>query len=581
MATTGKNQPLDLIKMMRWFRRHCFYNCDRPDFRPRFPMDLLGCPPAMGHSCWDTMDIDVRMNWGLQLAGEMVGFAEFADMEESLRRRVFGYVKADGLCWIPYPDTGDITGIFPKEEPYSFNWTTGMAIAAAAERYRITGDKEMKELALKMVRGLKKLALRKGDAAYFEGGNGWYQDGKWYGCGNEILGNSLGCPTCAATHVAICAEMTGEEEALDFALALARGIVGRVNPNEINGFNPDGTFLVHAHTHAHSAWGVAYAGLLGRDERLVEFGRKVYEFVRGLGTEAGWYPEAIPDKRAYMRPHSEVCTVADMADIATCLARSGRTAYWDHVERTMLNGIRATQFFATLPFEKLYRKTHADKTPEEVEKGLQDVRNMQGGCAALSPLNDQVFETDKSWLLEDLKGKSRRGEADLKLEINGGECCPPSGMRAIHNAWRNTIVSQDDGIFVNLYLARQSEWADVVPPPAFEPGISVKVKKAGDFHVRVPSWVDKSTVTASVGGKKVEAKWQGDYLKFKSAGAGDKLSVDFPKHEETQDLTLGDEPRVENYKVHWSENWIKTVEPAGEHLPMYTGEIEPMPVFPG
>lgn len=576
--TIDNNAP-DLVGMVRWMRRHFAYNCARPDYRPRFGVDLFACPVHIAPCCWDTQDIDARMNWSMQLVGEMAGFEEYAEVEESLRHRVFGYAGQDGLCWLPFPNTNDFTGILPEEKPFAFTWTTGMALAAAAERYRITGDPEMKTLALKLVRGLKNLASWQGDRAYFDGGGGWYQDGKWYGFNNPILGNSLNMPHGVTAHVAVCAEMTGDEEALDFAAALARGIVDAVHPAITNGFNADGTFTGHMHLHTHVAWGVAYAGFLAKDDRLLDFARNTYEFVRSLGSEAGWYPEAIPERRADIRPHSEVCCVADMADIATCLARSGQTAYWDHVERMLINGIRATQFFATPRFEELYRQAHSDKPEDMVDNGLNTIRLMQGGSASLSPFNDQMLETDKSWLLEDLNGPSRRGKADLTLEINAGECCPPSAVRAIHNAWRHTLTSTSEGTFVNLALAHESEEADVLPPAPFDSGLVVRVKKPGSFFLRAPSWTDRATISAARNGKRVEPQWKGDYLVFLDAGAGEELTLVYPQVKRVRNRELGDPPRMESYTIHWSGNWVEKVEPGGEHLPMYTGVIDPLPAF--
>jgi hypothetical protein len=261
-----------------------------------------------------------------------------------------------------------------------------------------------------------------------------------------------------------------------------------------------------------------------------------------------------------------------MLELAAALARSGIVEYWDHVERMTVNCLRETQFFTTPTFERMFRDRHADKG-KRAEQCLARVKELQGGYSSLYPFNDRMMEHDKSWLLEDLKGASRRGEADLTVEVNAGECCPPSAVRGMHRAWRSTAAAVESQIFINLGLFRDAAACSVLPGAPADGTLRVLVKKPGTFNLRLPSWADRAQTAATRGGAKVELQWRGNYAHFPDAQAGEDISLSFTPLRTTQRLHIGDAPREEDYTVTWCGNWIEKVEPKGQHLPLYADGI--------
>ena len=510
----------------------------------RFDIDLLFCPPSMWSKTTPRApaasrdpyitfgDTESRMDWEFIYMREMSGSKEGLDVEQAIRRRLLGYIREDGLSWLPpYCLNCDLS----DHQPCVNTWTTGLTLLSLAEQYVRTGDRENVALAKRLVAGLKSLASWDTGRAYYPGGLGGWRDGDWI-----YTGASDSYP-CILEPLARYVEVTGDETALEFAQAFADGIIADLQANlGPNRILKDGSFAgYNCHLHMRAVLGVVHLGVLTRNTRYIEWARRVYDFLISQGTDWGWFPESIDVA------HSETCATGDMADIAAWLARTGYSRYWDDLERFVRNYIREAQFFVTPEYEALYRKVNQDQ-PEQVEEGLRQARDFEGGfIARLSP--------------------NSRALGAKSMNMMG--CCPPEAMRTLHIAWRNVVTESPEGVFVNLSFNRDAPQARVV---SFAPGVgrlTVVAKTSADFLLRPPSWTLRNEVKAYRGGRQAPVVWKGDYVKFEHAAKREELTITFPVLRFRQTVEVA----AQTYAYYWAGNTVTRVEPRAEVMPLFDG----------
>jgi hypothetical protein len=547
----GANPPVavDLVAMARWAVKYLVNNPSKErGYETRFGIMPLQCPPCARPGDFDAIavgDTENRMDWEFVFMREMTGSTEGREVGDAIWKRILGYVRDDGLSWV------HSYCLFPSPEMTKvcvMNWTTGETIVSLVERYRRGGDREYLKLAGKMVRGLKKLATFDTGRAYLEGGLDGWLDGHWLGT------NACEQYPSILEPVVRYWETSHDPEALDFARAFADGQVAdlqpRLGPCRIMA---DGSFGGwNSHLHMRPVLGVAHLGALLHEPRYLDWSKKVYEYLRSMGTDWGWFPESpIPT-----HPFSETCNEADMTDVALWLARGGFTEYWDHVERYVRNYTVAAQWFLEPDYEALYREVQK-ANPAGVEEGLKLMRRFEGGFyACLTPAG-------KAWA-RDPGGMNMMG------------CCPPEGMRTLYTAWANTVLETDRGVEVNMSFDRDHPAARVISFLPREGRLTVIAKKAADYYLRPPFWAPRKAVKAYVGGKPVDVVWAGDYIRFAAAKPKQELTMTYPLLDFRQRLTVaGGE-----YTYHWLGNTVMGVEPRGI-LPIFTEVPRPLPKLPG
>jgi len=547
----GTRDDVDLREMARRAMNY-FLRTPRPelDYACRFNNGLLGCPPGpQGEDLVAHGDTDVRQETALIGLRELSGVAEDAHVDEGLRRRVMGYVGDDQLSYTPYAMS--CATDLPPDTRIGALWTTGWTLRSLADHHARTGDEQLRDKAGRMARRLKELAHWDTGRAYYPGTA--LLEGEW-------IGNFFGkdttfyCPiVCDLVHYA---DVVGDEEIGEFGYALARGVLaGLPGKRELGPLwvREDGSFTGHTHLHTRVIWGVAAAGRVARDPVLLEWARRAYEFVRSCGTDYGWFPERtmLPGER----PHdgfeqrvdvSETCCTGDMTQIAVELARAGYPHYWDHVERYVRNYLRPLQFAITPEIEAFYRSQNADRSAEEVERGLAGLRDFEGGFLSDIGVND--------W-----KGP------ELFMAMAG--CCVPEAARALVTAWHNTVVREADVLRVNMAFNHDSPAAVV---EAAGGGVRVTPQTAGTVRVRPPAWTRRQAVQQQRADKPTPAHWVDDYVQFDDVQPGETVEVTWPVPRFEQHVDVGG--RVDGrhpYTIRWEGNTVTGIEPPGTVFPMF------------
>jgi hypothetical protein len=533
LAETSCPKAFSLERMAQEAMHYLIHNplADH-DYECRFDIDLLKSPPSMGPGSRDPYitfgDTEARMGLAFQDLREMTGSREGREVEDAIRRRVLGYIRDDGLCWLPpYALTCDLS----DHRPCASNWTTDKAITMLVGSYLRDRNPDDLARARKLIDGLRRLARWDAGRAYYPGGMGGWRDGAWMftGCSDFY--------PCILDAIAGYLETTRDPEVLAFAEAFAEGMIAGLQENlGANRIREDGSFGgANCHLHMRAVLGVARLGALTKNPRYLVWAGKVYDWLMTQGTDWGWFPES-PGSR-----NSETCATGDMVALAACLAGAGNPRYWDDTERFVGNYCREAQFFLTSEYKALYREKHPG-VPES-EEGLRQARDFRGGFVArLTP--DSLTAGDN---------------------MNMMGCCPPEAMRALAVVWRNVVTESKDGVFINLGLDRDAPQARVVSFAPSAGRLTVVAKKAATFYLRPPSWAAPDRVRVFRGRAKVVPEWKGDYVMFEKVEPGQELTVAYPliRFEQTVSVAGG------TYTYQWLGNTVLGVDPPGQGLPLF------------
>jgi hypothetical protein len=560
---------IDLKRMAEWALNYLI-NTPRPelDYEPVFQCHPLKCPPTpMGHDVVVPCDTDARMNLDWYFMRDITSSDAGREVEEAFHARLRAYLGADGLAWAHTGayNEGDIQHVYTEADKVIHTWGSAKLLHALAEEYARTQNPETGELALKVVHGLKRLAVwDEQRRCWLPGGMGAVQRS-----GLPVPNSWNAHPLPLVEPLLACWRATGLQECLDFARAYADGVIDHCQPDGVR-FEADGAFtlpdghsVAHSHATLHTLWGIADLGLATAETRYLEFAQRSFEWMQRRGTGTGWFP-AMPDNC------NETCCISDMISIAALLGEAGHTNYYDCVERYLRNYISNLQFIVTPEFEDYYRRLNQAAGEEAIARGLETLRRFQGGIIGGSGLND--FEND---LLGGVSG----------FEMFG--CCAPEGMRAIYTAWLHTIArrpasrSAPAGVYVNLSMSRASEWGQVVSFMPAEGRLTVKAGVSDTFFLRPPGWAASAQVRAFINGEAMPVDWQGGYVRLKGQ-PGDELTITYPLIRFTQQVSgLWNDCRPDlRMTFHWLGNMVLSAEPAPVHTPLFLGKPRSLPPAP-
>ena len=568
---------MDLTARARWAlealkrnpRPHLNHEC-------RFSMDLLRWPPCPGPDQHDPItagDTENRMDWQFGLMKDMCGDSSGDEIARGVRKRIMGHLRDDGHCWVT-------TGAFARlEGEWAFPWATSKLLVSLCNDYRRTGDETLQPKCRKMFEALRSLADRTDGRVYYAGGNSCWGPNGW-----AITDATPYNPAMPLEAVATYYETFRDEEALQFAVAFAEGEMARDqwhnwimrDPSRLTeqqkrqvkltssvaiwptapanmdlSVRPDGSFDHHSHMRGHSGWGMAHVAAITGEPRLTVWSKRLLDFFLARGTDYGWIPESMTHPG-----NSETCAVADVASMAAYVAQCGYPEYWDTVERFVRNYMREAQFFFSPEYERLYRQLHPGP---EGERGLAMARDFEGAFQGRMGLTD-------------------RSHAPGSYDMMG--CCVPEGMRALHTAWINTVVSDEDGVWVNMSFDRDAPEAEVTSFLPRQGRMTVRAKVSRDFFLRPPAWAPAAEVKAYRNGKPVAVQWHEAYVRFDRTENGEKLTITYPLVSLVQKHSIRVNRPPSDITVTWRGNTVVKIEPPGKRLPLFEQPPRPLPPLP-
>ncbi|MDO8303401.1 MAG: hypothetical protein Q7T18_09175 [Sedimentisphaerales bacterium] len=608
---TSQAKTLDPVEIVRCARKGYLTNMCEPwgmtqGLKPtlRFYFDDCILPwPQLKHHAVDGFDNNNRNLGAHALLHEMLGKEKDNDAIEE------GQIAY--LLSITDPDSG--LPYNPEALPRQCALGHGELAKNVMLLYEQTGRQWLRTWAQRMLTTLRRYAFVRNlegvgpIAEYHQGGNG--------GQGGFVVGeppvaqtNDLAldgwqhlyvgwnCWAFAQWHA-----MTGDREALDFAVALANRLCHSSDPNGNDGaLRPDGSFggttggSLHMHGHTHCLPGMVLLGKqlmqTGQKDKAVEFILQtdrtfewLYDASRNpdAGSMTGWLPEFLCVKSGWDRKGDcEGCTMGDMVQTAVSLGDVSRldprlarqVDYYDRAEQIFRGQVVESIFSPTPQYltvlkkclQKRVEKDLPQATPDEktreldkrYQQAVATAQRMDGRLLGLCGFPDWV-----NHLPSDL---------DPNLpNINMMGCCADAVIRASHAIWSHTVTGDANETRINLAFNRTSPQVDVISSLPHRGEVNIIVKNAKKVLVRVPGWAPKEKTLAFVNKKPIAAvQWQGTYVVFDKVKPADQLTVTYPIRIAQVKETIYGDKHVE-YTEKWRGNTIVDISPAGKWIPMF------------
>jgi hypothetical protein len=466
----------------------------------------------------------------------------------------------DGLLYIPRegrPWAGEFGGkvenkIYsnPQGSQLMSSCMTGRMLEAAAVYYLLTGDRQWKVLVEKSMPGLRRLAVDKGDYAYYTKGS--------FGLGEVPVPGPI--PPPAVSHQAAWLahglitvyRLLGCEQALDLGYKLARfhGLrhSGFVGPHgEFRGHHmlshfPTEQDPIHFHTNTLIRMLLFDAGIAKGDREMVELAVKGYEFGEKQGNVTlGYYPEwcNMPDGER----HSEVCCIADMIYLALRQSTTGVADRWDAVDCAVRNMLAEAQLRET-GWVGAYAKNFDKDSPQcyaTTDHVPERIRGVFGG-----------FVTPNDW----------QGTDSLSMI----SCCVGNGSMTLYRVWRD-MIGYDSGrkrLSVHLLMNRTSQWADINSHIPYRGEVDVKLKQEIELALRIPAWANPQQITCKVDGRPVKGRMEGRYFLVRES-KGRTLTLALPMSEEKRTVSLP----AGKYEISLRGHDVVGITPGGRNYPLF------------
>jgi len=514
---------------------NCLTRCLNPTKHhlPYCLIDLTGSPPRMQHTQFDYSDHTARLIDALLLAQALSGERRGETELERLEALFWPGFGTDGLHYTP-------------DNPWSFRHANmhyqRSVISALLSLILARGSERAAAQARALTKALVDISIKRDGFWYFPSverlPDGWPR-GDW---GILSFGvdpaNTNGRLLFGLTRLH---ELLGDENAGRLAAAYANHVM-----HHSSAYLPDGGFATgmefregHFHSRALTMLGVIRYGHGFGDARALAWGRQVFERAKSYGTTFGWFPERLVRERAH---GAETCAIVDMMEAAIWLARSGHDECWEDAERFLRNHVVESQLTSVDWAEACADERAADEWQTTVDVAARAL----GGFAGWSQPNDLVSKVMHSW--------------DLYM------CCCAQGVRGLFNAWTNAVTAVPGRVQVNLLLNHADERAVVRSWLPHEGRLQVMLRQAGNLAVRIPSWVDRRTLNATLAGQ--ELTWLAPsrhFIEFDRLPAGQPIELTFPVATRTsQERVLGDD-----YRMEWRGDTVMRMQPAGDRLPLY------------
>jgi len=514
------------------------------------------CPPDMSFQLPGLGCCQPKALEALAFLRLMSGSRENLDREAAMMEMMVSCLGDDGLFWVPGSPATPWRRIL---EPFVYLHGQGRMLRAMIAWHQYTGDGAWARRIDRMVDGLDKLAVHKGDYAYFPV-CGPYKGDYFASCytrGGERdtteplneKGGEEGSLFNQQGHIAGALAnwyaLSGNEKALRLSGELVKFLTkpkfwadfGTEYPQVFGAQHAHWTG--HFHGHINTLRAILEYAIAINDSRLKLFAREGYEWARQLLLARIGYFEG------------QGCACARMIGLAVKLSEAGVGDYWEDVDLYICN-----------------HGTEMQYTPED----LDFMRGLSKGSPPLSsvPYDPLTHMTD-----EDVIDRSIGGFAAGVGKIFWCICCNTHGNMGLFYAWDGALRHSDGTVRVNLLLNRASPWMDVDSYLPFEGKVVLRNKSTREAFVRIPLWVDKGAVRQRVGSDAVPARWFGSYLRFSGLKPADVVTIEFPVVERTEEWkTVADVPETDRTIKFRGNTVVELSQPIMPGSPLYMNRPE-------
>jgi hypothetical protein len=535
---------LDLADRAKW-ALHGIANTVDPDdeFMMWFDVFWNNDPPYLKHSGCD-VECTPKFLDAMTLLRLACGSRESTDAEQGMEKALLSYLD---------PKNGMYYSLQKPHRKWHLDAYAGSGYKTTADDYAIPGSAGMmlttlvlrNELGLTpcedkigaLCRALQKISIQKDDYAYYpEGGktghpfscprSGWKDTTEPAGEHEGGEGSVVAYHGYPLRGLAMWAQRSGDQQALDFAGKLARFVMkpnfwgNSADPPHVIGCE-QGHIDSHFHARSIALRGLVEYGLVAGDARACDFVRSSYEYMRSFGISSIGQIPCWPERgRATM----EGCLLGDLLALTIKMSRAGIGDYWDDADHIIRNHLAEAQILRRDLVERVVQNS-----PKKQPEG-------HPGQVSTDKVLDRILGIFGSYLMPTCVVTDRNG-----TDPDGGgrimQCCTANAARGIAYAWDGILDVDGDQVQVNLLLNRASPWLDVNSYLPYEGKIVILNKTARRVAVRIPSWVNRRKIKASVNGATRQAPWIGAYQVFDDLKPGEAVQIEFPVPQQTVHLS--------------------------------------------
>ena len=506
--------------------------------------------PYMAHHAADST-CDTFFGESFPMLRTMCGSDHYADVETAQRAALVSRIRGD-LYWNFFDPTRpwqtsyrpNFDGEAKNEDLANVAANARMLRALLAWR-EVSGNPDWDQTIRQLVRGLKRIAIRRGDYSYYpDGGFGEpfnYPRSGWVKTDEPTSETEGGEGSVVAYHGHQIQALTrwyavsGDAEALDLAARVARFCMlpkfwgGLPNPEgEIGALawirkplpgaagvahSEMGHWYSHFHARAVALRGLLEYGMTAGNQRVLEFVRRAYEYSWTLGIPRMGWVNCHPATANLC----EGCALGDMVAMGIRLSDAGMGDYWDDVDAVARNHLVEQQFTDAERLEKVSAAAQeCDRKKEAPHEGQVDTRDVikrSLGNFAGASAPDSI---PNPWVMQ---------------------CCTGNGTQGLYYAWEGIVRQSGDSAQVNLLLNRPAEGLDVDSYLPYEGKVVIHNKKMERVSIRIPSWVLRKEIRSRISGKEGRGVWVGNYLMFDGLRPGDQVELNFPVPQTTARYT--------------------------------------------
>jgi hypothetical protein len=543
------------------------------DYEQYFGPNLGSNPAQMGHDWSD--QCQMRSMKALPLMRHISGSNLNSEIDQVWMNVVLKSIGPDGLYYVPtggrpwahrgvesIPDgiyTAQGTTV-PPDDPsvtqYMYSFHPGYAISTMMIYCLRDGNPVWKAQIERMIDGLSKLAVHKGDYCYFPAAE-FEPNAKVPPTANMPVGQlAVNSSTWVLDGLGKYYRLTGYPPAREFGRKLVNYLryQGQYFDEKGGCFNLAPDFLAnHFHSHSVSLVVMLDFAAATNDHELIDYVKKNYACFKAQGNAlTGFFPEsAIPDY-----PSCETCEIADMIALSLELTRLGVGDYWDDTDRWVRNQFAENQLTPekSAQIKNLGQRLGLPRKRPDRPYTTDDrvVERNMGSFAGWASSNE--------WFDDEMRTKGRGGIM---------HCCTGNAAQTVYYVWKRMLEDDGDRLRLNLLFNHASPSADIYSHIPYEGRVELKIKEQRQsIVVRMPEWIGPADkVAATVNSNPREITWQGRYIDLGSAKRGDLLNIQFPISERTlKNEKIGN--RV--YTLRIKGNNVVSVDPPGQQCPMYS-----------
>ena len=543
--------------------------------------------PYMNHYSSD-VTLDAKYAESLPMMGLMTG--KRAPLEDAQREAVLSRIE-DGLYWNRYRDDMPWRSVYMQgfnktdlKTDYSNILANARLIRAMLTWNEIDAKSEITDIAESLIGGLKRIAINRGDYSFYpDGGFGEpfnYPSTGWSSTNEaetDVDGGEGSVVGYQGNQIQVMAkwyELTGDKSALDLAHKLTNYVMlprfwggvaclgdhgGKYSPG-ISVWEDDpicvagneiGHWFSHFHMRCVGLRGILEYALAVNDWDRLQFVKRALEHAMTMAIpRLGWY-NCYPGAANMM----ESCALGDLAAMFIRLSEAGVGDYWDDLDAMARNMMVEAQLKDRAQIESVARASD----PFEHTKRMEYHR-----LAKHQYTEDDVIGRN----LGAFVGQAMPNSAP-KLWVM--QCCTGNASQGLYYTWNAATRADAGNVTVNLLLNKVTKQVQVMSWLPYEGRAEFIIgEETHTLSVRVPGWVDGSTVQTCVNGNPADGMANGLYRIFTGLTQGDKVTLTFAVPETRKNYTANrGTPDEKTFDCVFRGSTAISVTPADAHPQSY------------